>query len=429
MTDWIDLVNFAITTTGITIALIGFVLSCRIKTIDSWTKRFFTIFFSIVALYAVSDLASQISLTVLGSNFGALSKAAVFLESFFSSILMPMLTLYMLRLCRQPFNCLFFKAVMSLWVVYVILLIITQFTTFIYQVTDENVYMRGPLYPILLIPPALLMLLNIPGLYVRRNLLSKKEGRALFIYLVIPLFCMVIQMFSYGILMIVLGTTISSLIMFLYIISDQIEKALRQASEIAEQQLKIRSLQMRPHFIYNTMSNIYYLCDLDPKKAQKVVGDFTTYLRNNFSAIEKTEMIPFADELEHTKAFLAVVKARYEDLIFVDYDTDYTSFRLPPLTVEPLVENAVKHGLDPESAPLHIWIRTFESEDGSTIIVENTGADFEAPEDKAPDDGAPHIGLGNVKERLRTLCGGTLSISPRDNGGTVVTVHIPSGSI
>ena len=425
MTNWIDLVNFAIVITGISIAVIGLVLACRIKTIDHWTKRFFVVFFSIIGLYTISDLISQISLTVLGSDFRILSKIFVFFESFFSSVLMPMLTLYMLRLSKQSFKCLFFKLVMSLWVIYAVLLIVTQFTTFIYRITDDNVYMRGPLYPILLIPPALLMLLNLSGLYIRRNLLNKKEGHALFVYLVIPLFSMVIQMFSYGILMIILGTTISSLIMFIYILSDQIEKALKQATEIAEQQLKIRTLQISPHFIYNTMSNIYYLCDLDPKKAQKVVGDFTTYLRNNFSAIEKTEMIPFADELEHTKAYLAVVKARYENLIFVDYDTEYTSFRLPPLTVEPLVENAVKHGLDPESAPLHIWIKTVEGTDGNTIIVENTGADFAEPESGKLDTGSPHIGLENVKERLHTLCGGTLSISPRDGGGTVVTVHIP----
>ena len=178
---------------------------------------------------------------------------------------------------------------------------------------------------------------------------------------------------------------------------------------------------MRPHFIYNTMTSIYYLCDQDPELAKQVTMFFTVYLRKNFTAIVSEEAISFSEELEHTRAYLAVEQAQYEDDLLVDYDTSHTQFRMPPLTLQPIVENAVKHGMDLDSGPLHIWIRTKETGSGSEIIVEDDGAGFEP----AGDD-EPHIALANIERRLDMMCGGQLVIEPRGGGGTVVKVTIPN---
>ena len=161
-------------------------------------------------------------------------------------------------------------------------------------------------------------------------------------------------------------------------------------------------LQMRPHFIYNAMMSIYYLCTKDSKKAQQVTMDFTNYLRKNFTAIASENPVPFSDELEHTRAYLAVERVQFEDSLCVEYDTTpHKNFRLPPLTLQPIVENAVKHGMDPEYAPLCISIRTRETDSGSEIIVEDNGPGF-APAD---DDCEPHIALANIKQRLEMMCG------------------------
>jgi len=204
---------------------------------------------------------------------------------------------------------------------------------------------------------------------------------------------------------------------------------MRYRHKITDLEYKIKSLQIRPHFIYNILSNIYYLCELDPVKAQKLIDDFTLYLKKNFSAVSKQGLIPFEEELQHTKAYLAVVKARYEDLIFVSYDTPLLNFRLPPLTLEPLVENAVKHALDPDSDPLYIIIRTKLENNCNVIIVENTGVDYPLENDSKfrfllKKDNEPHIGLNNVKSRLAVSCGGSLTLSKRPNGGTIATIRI-----
>lgn len=229
-------------------------------------------------------------------------------------------------------------------------------------------------------------------------------------------------MFLYGFLFIVIGTVIASIAFLAMIIDEQIREYLHQKEMNDIYQTDIMLLQMRPHFIYNTMSSIYYLCELDPKKAQTVVRDFSIYLKKNFSAMSKRELIPFEDELEHTRAYLAIEKARYEKLLFVEYDINYTSFQLPPLTLQPIVENAVKHGVDPDFPSLDIIIRTVEDDECSKIIVENSGPAFSTP---PKNDKDVHVGLSNVRTRLEMMCNANIEITQRVEGGTIVTITIP----
>ena len=125
-------------------------------------------------------------------------------------------------------------------------------------------------------------------------------------------------------------------------------------------------------------------------------------------------------ELEHTRAYLAVEQAQFEDSLLVDFDTPHLDFRLPPLTLQPIVENAIKHGMDPDSEPLHILIRSRRANSGNIIIVENNGTDF-----KPADENEPHIALNNIQQRLEIMCRGKMTIAPRRGGGTLVKLTIP----
>ncbi len=179
-------------------------------------------------------------------------------------------------------------------------------------------------------------------------------------------------------------------------------------------------LQMRPHFIYNTLMSIYSLCNQDPQKARQVTLDFTNYLRKNFNAVASDSAVPFSAELEHTRAYLAVEQAQHEEMLVVEFDMPFTSFRLPPLTLQPIAENAVKHGMDPYAGPLHVLIRTRKTSTGSEITVEDDGVGFD-PAEKL----RGHTTLANIRQRLDMMCGGTLEIAARDSGGTRVTIWIP----
>ena len=208
--------------------------------------------------------------------------------------------------------------------------------------------------------------------------------------------------------------------MYCIILSDQIEQYLRQQQEIAGQRASILVLQMRPHFIHNTMLSIYYLCRQDPEEAQRVTLNFNKYLEKNLNALASKETIPFSEELEHTRAYLNVEQALYEENLFVEYDLPHVNFRVPPLTLQPVVENAVKHGLDPDSEPVRISIRTRKTNAGSEIIVSDNGPGFEPA-----DDDRPHIALANIRKRLEMMCGGSMTILPREGGGTVVKLTVP----
>ena len=203
---------------------------------------------------------------------------------------------------------------------------------------------------------------------------------------------------------------------------DLIRRYLTQQEESAQQRIRIAVAQMRPHFIYNTLLSLYYLCAQDTEKTQRVIRDFTRYLQNNFMAIVEEKPILFEKELEHTRAYLAVEQACHEGSLFVEFDTPDVFFRIPALTIQPIVENAVKHGLVPGRPPLYVSIASEDTGKGVRITVEDTGPGFSTAEYDEP-----HITLDNIRERLRVLCGGTLTIEPREAGGTKVTVFVPHG--
>ena len=210
-----------------------------------------------------------------------------------------------------------------------------------------------------------------------------------------------------------------SLLVELLLLIELVRRYVEQKDEAARQRTRVAVLQMRPHFIHNTLMSIYYLCAQDPKKAQQVIKDFSRYLQSNFTTIVKEGTVPFAEELEHTRAYLAVEQVRYEGQLFVEFDTPNTFFRIPPLTLQPIVENAVKYGLDPDMEPLYVSVVTEEVPGGVRIVVEDTGPGF------APSEGEPQLALDNIRERLKTMRNGTLSIEPREAGGTRVTVFVP----
>ena len=351
----------------------------------------------------------------------AAARIVYLFEDLFISTPIFMPTLFLLHCCGESVkNGFLFRTVTALLCIYTVILIIMQFTDAFYYVTPDNRFFRGPLWALWMIPLVLIMILNIAGVIRRRNKLSKKYFIALLIYLLPMTAAIFVHMFLSVELFIIFGMALFALVMFGLILSDNMEQYTHQQQKIADQRAGIMVLQMRPHFIYNTMMGIYYLCDQDPQKAKQVTLDFTTYLRKNFTAIASEDTVPFTAELEHTRAYLAVEQAQFEDDLIVNFDTPHTMFRVPPLTLQPIVENAVKHGMSTTKEPLHISVVTRKTDNAIEIIVEDNGAGY-AP----ADDNEPHIALSNIRRRLDMMCKGKLEITPREGGGTSVKVTIP----
>ncbi|MBQ7593603.1 MAG: histidine kinase [Synergistaceae bacterium] len=387
--------------------------------VDHWSKRFFRSLFIILVLLSLAGFGETLTYSYKVPIWSLHS--ILIIETFLISLPMPMMTAYLVHCCGENLrSSRLFHVVIGMWAVFVVLIAIAPFIRIFYYFTPEGKYCRGTWYPLGILPMTIAMLLTLAGLIRRREQLSHKAFLS-FVLTILPITgVLLVQMFIEIYPLIDISIVVSALSMYSLILSDQIEQDLSRQREIANQRASIMVLQMRPHFIYNTMTSIYCLCEQNPKLARQVIMDFTTYLRKNFTAIASAEPIPFSSELEHTRVYLAVEQAQYEDSLFVDYDIPHTFFRVPPLTLQPIVENAIKHGRDPYAGPFRISIRTRKTDSGSEIVIKDNGRGF-----NPADDDEPHIALKNIQQRLKIMCGGSLMITPNDGGGTVVTLIIP----
>ena len=425
MIDWLTLIAFSLIGAMLALTALGLGIAAMMPGTDRWNRRFFMSLFATIMLLVVSLLID--CLVWENPGMATAERIAVCFEYLFLSLPMPMFTAYLLHTCGERWqSSRLFRVAIVLWGIYFILLGIAQCTTFLYYVTPDNQFGRGPWHSLLMAPIIMIMLVNLNGVIRRRAKLPSKYYVAFLIHL-LPLTAtlFIYSFFSFSViaeLILFIGEVLSTLSMFGIILYDQIDRYMRQQREIAHQRASIMVLQMRPHFIYNAMMSIYYLCAQDSQKAQQVTLDFTTYLRKNFTAIASEDTVPFTDELEHSRAYLAVEQVQFGDSLCIDYDTPHTLFRLPPLTLQPIVENAVKHGMDPEGGPLHITIRTRKIPDGSELVVEDNGPGFDLA---VIDTSEPHTALANIRQRLAMMCGGKLTIRSRTGGGTVVSVTVP----
>lgn len=199
-------------------------------------------------------------------------------------------------------------------------------------------------------------------------------------------------------------------------------RAEKLENELEDSRIAIMLSQIKPHFLYNVLNTIYHLYRKEPETAQEAVSSFAEYLRCNMLSIEKNEPIPFSEEYQHIQTYLSLERIRFRDKLDVVYDVEVTNFKLPPLTVEPLVENAVKHGVTKKRGGGTVTISTRKTDEGIQITVADTGAGFD-PETYRK-DGKPHIGIRNVSDRLQKMVGGSLSITSSEHG-TVAVVTIP----
>lgn len=211
------------------------------------------------------------------------------------------------------------------------------------------------------------------------------------------------------------------------VLESQRMEAEKQAMEmkLQESQISIMLSQIQPHFLYNTLNSIYQLCETNPMRARSMVNFFAEYLRNNLSSLEEPGLISFETELSHIKTYLEIEKIRFEDSLEIEYDIKCVDFSLPVLTVQPIVENAVKHGTSKKRGGGKVTISTDENKESHIIKVFDTGCGFDPSKPK--DDGKRHVGIENVRQRLFNMCGGTLSIESEVGKGTLATIIIPKG--
>ena len=206
----------------------------------------------------------------------------------------------------------------------------------------------------------------------------------------------------------------------LYVIKNALSKKARKLGVDDK-----RNEQITQHYIYNSLQVIAGMCDTDPVKAKAAIIAFSDYLRFNLDNVMAEKLIPFSRELEYTRVYLELERLAGDRNFDVENRLNIKDFMIPPLTLQPVVENAVRHGADRNGEKTEIVVTTNETNRG--IIIEVTNTVPADPVVYGKKENRRSVGLENVSSRLASYCRGTLNMQTSD-GVTKVTIKIPKSA-
>ncbi|MDO4633615.1 MAG: histidine kinase [Eubacteriales bacterium] len=183
--------------------------------------------------------------------------------------------------------------------------------------------------------------------------------------------------------------------------------------------------QIRPHFVANVLNTIQYFCETDPKLASKMTEKFARYLRNNLKAAALEGPVNFSEDLEYLDNYVSIEKVRFPNIQF-EFDIREKNFKIPPITLQPLVENAIRHGVRHLEEGGKIKISSYKDDEHGCFVIRicDNGVGFHS--DKTGSDGRVHVGIDNTRYRLKKMCDATMDIQSTSGKGTEVTIRIPA---
>ncbi len=206
-------------------------------------------------------------------------------------------------------------------------------------------------------------------------------------------------------------------------IQEEKIKRLTSEKKVAEAHLKLLQAQIEPHFLFNTLSNVLSLLDTDPKKGKSMLVDFVQYLRVSLSKIRE-DKATLGQEMEMIRAYLSIFKVRMGDRLKyqINLPKSLETISFPPMLIQPLVENAIKHGLEPKIDGGEIIIGGEEKNGFLRLEVIDTGLGFTENRD-------PGLGLSSIRERLESIYGnrGRLILEENQPHGLKATIEVPHG--
>ncbi|MGN0169106.1 MAG: sensor histidine kinase [Acetatifactor sp.] len=191
--------------------------------------------------------------------------------------------------------------------------------------------------------------------------------------------------------------------------------------KLTERRIATMMSQIRTHFIFNVLTAISGFCKYDAQKADEALILFARYLRRNIKIIEEEGLIDFSKELEQLEDYIALEQMRFRDMITFEEDIEERNFQIPPLTIQPIIENAIKHGLVEHGRSGTVSLHTMRDKENVIITVTDDGVGFAMEESEKEDS----VGIRNVRFRLENMVQGSLEIESHPGEGTKVTIRIP----
>ena len=250
--------------------------------------------------------------------------------------------------------------------------------------------------------------------------LLKREKIAFITYCLLPVVAIILQNIFKGYAIAYLSIILATEVLFFFLNVKRNMQLIEEQEKVKEAQISVMMSQIQPHFIYNSLSSISTLIQIDPEEAQRALDNFTEYLRHNISSLTETKLIPFEKELKHITTYVELEKIRFEDRIRVKYDIKVKNFFVPPLSIQPIVENAIKHGILKRIEGGSLILKTYQTDSAYVVVVTDDGVGFNMED--VDFDSNEHFGLNNIKTRLKIMCNGQLEIESIPRKGTTVTI-------
>ena len=310
------------------------------------------------------------------------------------------------------------------------LTVITQFYPLLYRFDETNHYVRCDWFLLSQIIAFFGVALELTMLTRYRRCFDKDKLIVLYVYLLMPVTALVWQSFFYGISLLQIMNTVSLMCLFTVDAFRQTRQLVQKERELNDMKIQVVLSQIKPHFMYNVLNTITYLCDKDALAAKKALYDFSMYLRGNLDSLTSRTLVPLDRELNLVERYLSLEKLRMGDELNIVYDIEDNGYMLPPMTLEPFVENAVAHGLAKAAAGGTLSIRTRLGEQAHEITIRDDGVGFDPGSYHIGGEGDHQsIGIENVRKRLWSMCKGTVTISSEKEKGTTVLICIPRGGL
>lgn len=257
--------------------------------------------------------------------------------------------------------------IMAICIIYILFSVISIFNGMLFSFDDNGYFVCGPMYGLVRAFDLISILIEIPLVLIYRKILTMRERVFLISFSVLPMLSMTLQSFwepapQY------MAVTLSLIVIYVLFHGEITRQLSEKETQLAESRISIMLSQIQPHFLHNTISVISDLCYKNPEQACEALKDFSNYLRGNIDSLSSRSLVHFTKELMQINAYLKLEKLRFGDRLNIVYDIQAKDFFVPSITIQPLVENAVKHGICEKESGGTFTLRT--REDGDCIIIQ-----------------------------------------------------------
>lgn len=411
-------------------SVLCFIFIVCIILIDSFktklNKAFIYVLLSNIAVM-MSDATAFYSIGKMSPVFLVLNYVGNILCYIFSYVLIIAfsyyLSVYFATKTKVPRT--YFRIVCVSQGIAVILVFIALYNNMYFTIDQQNIYHRESMYWFSQAMGIFGMLVNATMIVRYHKYLSRAGKFALSCYIILPIIAIIIQMLVYGLVSVYIASTLTIVFIYLGIQAQQGRINKENELALAENRISMMISQIQPHFLYNSLAAIRELCASNPDEAWEALGTFSMYLRGNIDSLTQERVITFQKELDHVNAYLELERKRLGEKLNVVFSIQVGDFFIPALTVQPIVENAVRYGVACQPNGGLLTIEAFEENNNFMITIADDGPGFDVQ--AAHVDGRAHIGIRNVRERLASICGGRLEIKSGLGLGTIATIIVPKG--